>query len=78
MERPRPDPPLDVRPFLELLDDQLYPCRSGSINAAGASTTALLLVFGPDAEEVDAVKDRLTAALLDHIRWQQTEGPPSE
>jgi hypothetical protein len=78
MERPQPDPPLDVSPFLELVDNQLYPWRSGSINAAGASTTAVLLVFGPDAEEVQAVNDRLSLAILDHLRWQQTEGPPTE
>ena len=77
MERPQPDPPLDVTPFLELVDPELYPCRSGGINHAGKSTTAVLLVFGPDAEEVAAVNDLLQAALLDHLRWQQTEGPPA-
>jgi hypothetical protein len=50
MERPKPEPPLDVRPFLELVDERTYPCRSGSVNAAGQSSTAVLLVFGPDAE----------------------------
>lgn len=50
--------------------------RSGSVNAAGQSSTAVLLVFGPDADEVAAVNDRLSAALLDHLRWQQIEGPP--
>jgi hypothetical protein len=78
MERPKPDPPLDIRPFLELLDAELYPCQSGGINATGKSTTAVLLVFGPDAEEVAAVNDRLQAALLDHFRWLQTEGPPAD
>jgi hypothetical protein len=76
MERPKPEPPLDVRPFLELVDERTYPCRSGSVNAAGQSSTAVLLVFGPDADAVAAVNDRLSAALLDHLRWQQTEGPP--
>jgi hypothetical protein len=42
----------------------------------GKSSTAVLLVFGPDADEVAAVNDRLSAALLDHLRWQQTEGQP--
>jgi hypothetical protein len=28
--------------------------------------------------EVQAIDDRLQAALLDHIRWQQTEGPPAD
>jgi hypothetical protein len=78
MERPRPQPPLDIDPFLELVDKEMFPCRSGGINAVGASTTAVLLVFGPDAEEVEAVHVRLQAALLDHIRWQQTEGPPED
>lgn len=78
MKRPESEPPLDVSPFLELVDEQLYPSRSGGINHVGASTTAVLLVFGPDAEEVEAVHVRLQAALLDHIRWQQTEGPPAE
>jgi hypothetical protein len=64
--------------FLELIDEEIYPCRSGGKSAAGTSTTAVLLVFGPDAEEVQAINDRLQAALLDHIRWQQTEGPPAE
>ena len=45
MERPKPEPPLDVRPFLELVDERTYPCRSGSVNAAGQSSTAVLLVF---------------------------------
>jgi hypothetical protein len=76
MERPKPEPPLDVRPFLELVDERTYPCRSGSVNAAGQSSTAVLLVFGPDADEVAAGNDRLSAALLDHLRSQQTEGPP--
>jgi len=49
---------------------------SASINHAGESTTAVLLVFGPDHEEVEGIQLRLTAALLDFIRWQQTEGPP--
>jgi hypothetical protein len=78
MERPKPEPPLDIRLFFELVDEGLYPCRSGGINHAGTSTTTVLLVFGPDAEEVQAVNDRLSAALLDRIRWQQTEGPPAE
>ena len=78
MERPRPDPPLDIDPFLELVDEEMFPCRSGGINAAGATSTAVLLVFGPDAEEVEAVHVRLQAALLDYIRWQHTEGPPAE
>jgi hypothetical protein len=78
MERPTPQPPLDITPFLELIDEAVYPCRFGSINHAGTSTTAVLLVFGPDAEEVQAVNDRLGVALLDHFKWQQTEGPPGK
>jgi hypothetical protein len=38
MERPRPEPPLDITPFLELIDEEVYPCRSGGINAVGTST----------------------------------------
>jgi hypothetical protein len=71
------EPPLDIRPFMEPIDEELYRNVSGSINHAGASTTAVLLVFGPDQDEVDGIKDRLAAALLDFIRWQQTEGPPA-
>jgi hypothetical protein len=78
VERPKPDPPLDITSFLDLVDEKLYPCKSGGINAAGTSRTAVLLVFGPDAEEGAAVNDRLQAALLDHLRWQQTDGPPTD
>jgi hypothetical protein len=76
MDRPKPQPPLDVTPFLELIDEDMYPCRSGGINHAGTSTTAVLLVFGPDAEEVQAVNDRLTAALLDHISGSRPKAHP--
>jgi hypothetical protein len=38
MERPKPEPPLDITPFLELIDEEVYPCRSGGINAVGTST----------------------------------------
>ena len=78
METPHSRPLLDVTPFLELVDETVYPCRTGSVNYAGANTTAVLLVFGADQADVEAVNYRLTAALLDHIRWQQTEGPPAE
>jgi hypothetical protein len=78
MERPKPEPPLDVKPFLDLIDAKMFPCQSGAISHAGTSTTTVLLVFGPDAEEVAAVHDRLNAALLDHVRWQQTEGRPAD
>jgi hypothetical protein len=61
-------PPLDIGPFLELVDQELYGSVSGSINHAGKSTTAVLLVFGPDHEEVEGVQLRLTAALLDFIQ----------
>ena len=64
MERPIPDPPLDIRSFEAPIDPKLFPARSGGINHVGESTTAVLLVFGPDPEEVRAVKDRLQAALL--------------
>jgi hypothetical protein len=56
----------------------VYVCRSGNIAHTGASTTAVLLIFGPDAGEVAAVNAWLNAALFDHVRWQQTEGPPAE
>jgi hypothetical protein len=71
LERPRPEPPLDVTPFLELIDDKVYACRSGNIADAGTSTTAVLLIFGPDAGEVAAVKAWLNAAFFDQIRWQR-------
>jgi len=51
MERPEPETPLDIRPFLDLVDDELYPSQSGGINMVGDSTTAVLLVFGPDHDE---------------------------
>jgi hypothetical protein len=75
---PIQDPPLGIEPFMELIDQGLYRNVSGSINHAGTSTTAVLLVFGPDQDEVDGVRDRLTAALLDFIRWQQTTVLPSD
>jgi hypothetical protein len=78
LERPRPERPLDLTPFLELIDEKVYVCRSGNIAHTGASTTAVLLIFGPDAGEVAAVNAWLNAALFDHVRWQQTEGPPAE
>jgi hypothetical protein len=71
MERPKQEPPLDVGPFLELIDDDLYPAQSGAINHVGDNTTAVLLVFGPDSDEVQAVRDRLTVALLDYIEWRK-------
>jgi hypothetical protein len=69
---------LDIRPFLELVDQELYGNVTGSINHAGESTTAVLLVFGPNHEEVEGVQLRLAAALLDFVRWQQTNGSPPE
>jgi hypothetical protein len=78
LERPKPEPPLEITPFLELIDQKVYACRSGNIAHTGASTTAVLLIFGPDVEEVAAVNGWLNAALLDQIRWQQTEGPPAD
>ena len=52
MDQPKPQPPLDSRPFLDLVDKEAFPARSGSINYAGEDPTAVLLLLGSDPDEL--------------------------
>ena len=62
MERPNPDPPLDLLDFEAPVDLEVWGNRSGSIHALGESTSAVVVVFGPDEKEVEAVQAGLSEA----------------
>jgi hypothetical protein len=65
MERPKPNPPLDVTPFTDLIDAEFYGHVHGSVfNHIGESTSGVLLLFGPDDEEIREYNERLLAATL--------------
>ena len=62
MERPRQDPPLDLLDFEAPVDLEVWGNRSGSMHEIGESTTAVVVVFGPDRKEVEAAQEGLSEA----------------